>query len=169
MLTKVSPYPALGTAIMVSVVSFPLIFLWDDPIQITPQRIALFAVCVALSGWAAVVSLTKNLERQWKFGNDALGLSNDEILAFKKEFVTQEIVDKRLQTLALNYHTLATQTIELEGIESAPQQLEDHKAELELAIDKFWDAKSCAMKQGYQTGMGAENYLTLPISKDEVE
>lgn len=106
----------------------------------------------ALASGFAYALLWAAVERQQMEG-DAL------IEKIVQAYLPAEVVNQELRTAAAAYDDICRMEIELQGFETAQYRIDEVKARVAAAKDRFWDRHGLAHDMGYQVMPKVRDYL----------
>ena len=79
----------------------------------------------------------------------------------RSTFLTQEIMDEKLEEQARKFDAVCTKQVQLHGIESAADELQKVTAEIKVAKSAFWEAYTLAQELGFTVKPSYMDYLHL--------
>ncbi|MBI4065929.1 hypothetical protein HY412_01925 [Candidatus Kaiserbacteria bacterium] len=115
---------------------------------------AIFSLGIfAVIGWAGVIPLLCHfVRRQWQMGNELLG-------SIQSTFLSQGVVDSKLQRLAKDFDILCRKQIRFQSMETAPSELDALANRISAVKSAFWTTHELAANLGFKTRKRVHDYL----------
>lgn len=146
------------------------VMIWQDKNISSDEFLITFLIysCTALgmSFTISTVSLYTDLRNQRRLGNKMIAESRAHIAQLKDTFVTQNIIDQKLQDLAVTFDAVCEAHVSLthedsydSSLESMEKEIATIKSKVATAKGEFWDAHKLARNLGFKVHEKYAQYL----------
>ena len=157
--------------LLLTVATMPALWIWQDKNISSDEFLIRFLIysCTALgmSFTISTVSLCTDLRNQWRLGNKMIAESRAHIAQLKDTFVTQNIINQKLQDLAVTFDAVCEAHISLtredshdSSLESMEKEIATIKSKVAITKEAFWDAHKLAKELGFHVQGKYQQYLT---------